>query len=205
MAEHEAEKQFEWNEIYTGTTSDYQAPDALLLEVIDSLPPGRALDVGCGSGGLLAAMAERGWKVTGLDIAPKGIESARKVLEERGLQAEFVVADASTWQPTGQFDLITNSFALPDNQAGQAALFASLRQALAPGGSVLIKDFDASMKRLKQFAPYHCPTVEELVEAFEGLEILRAEVVNTPSHQDCGHVQAEAPPWTAALLHARRD
>ena len=65
--------------------------------------------------------------------------------------------DASEWSPTGQFDLIINSFALPTDRDGQARFFQKARQALAPGGSVLIKDFDASMRRLEEFAPPPSP------------------------------------------------
>ena len=34
------------------------------------------MDVGCGAGGLLAALADRGWRVHGLDLAPRAVEAA---------------------------------------------------------------------------------------------------------------------------------
>lgn len=202
MHEHD----FEWNDIYTGTTDDYMQPDPKLLEIIDDLKPGKALDIGCGSGGLVCALLEGGWEATGVDIAPNAIEAARKVLEARGLQAELAVANAAEWQPKGQFDLITNSFALPKTQTEQARVFATIREALSPGGRVLIKDFDAAMMKRKEFSQFHCPTMEELVSAFDGFEILQAEVKETPGHEhahghDSGH---DASPLTAALLYARK-
>jgi SAM-dependent methyltransferase len=197
---------FEWNDIYTGNASDYMEPDAELLELIDELPPGRALDIGCGSGGLVVALLERGWKVSGVDIAPKAIEAAGKLLDARGLKAELSVADAADWQPEGSFDLITNSFALPATQEEQARLFRTIREALRPGGRVLIKDFDAAMKAREEFARFHCPTVDELVAAFDGFEVTRAEVRETPAH-DHGEEhrdEAGAPARTAATLYARK-
>jgi len=191
---------FEWDDIYTGDATDYLPPDEELLSIIDSLEPGRALDVGCGAGGLVAALCERGWTVTGIDIAPHAIEAAGKVLARRGLGAELVTADAATWQPTGQFDLVTNCFALPTSQADQARAFRAMRAAVAPGGHVVIKDFDASMKRLEQFAGFHCPTVEELLSAFDEMHIVRAEVAATPAHHND---PSDTTEWTAALLHAR--
>ena len=205
MDNHAHGHEFEWNDIYTGKATDYLEPDSELVEIIDGLKPGRALDLGCGSGGLVVALLERGWEVTGVDVAPKAIEAARRVLDARGLHAELYVADAANWQPADRFDLITNSFALPTKQADQAKVFRTTREALAPGGAVLIKDFDASMKRHKAFARYHCPTVEELRAAFEGLDILRAEVVETPVHDHGQGGDSSDGPWTAALLLARRS
>ena len=68
---------------------------------------------------------------------------------------------------------------------------------------MVIKDFDASMKRYEVFARYHCPSVEELLAAFDGLEIVRADVVDTPVHNDCGDDDYARGPWTAALFRAR--
>ena len=78
---------FDWNEAYSGDATDYDDPDPGLVEIIDGLRPGRALDIGCGAGGLIVALAERKWQVTGIDIAAKAIEAARKVVQERGVNA----------------------------------------------------------------------------------------------------------------------
>ena len=88
--------EFEWNDNYTGHTTDYEPPDPLLLQLVDGLTPGTALDVGCGAGGLVIALAERGWHVTGVDIAPNAIQSAKASLHKRNLAAELHVADAAT-------------------------------------------------------------------------------------------------------------
>ena len=196
--------EFEWNDIYTGKASDYQEPDPLILEAIEGLTPGTALDVGCGAGGLVVALLQRGWQVTGIDIAPKAIAATRAVLDARNLHTDLHVADAATWLPLDKYDLITNSFALPTTKADQVKLYRMMRDALAPGGSVVIKDFDASMTRHAAFSKFHCPTVEELLAAFDGLEIMRAEVVETPTHSHGGSGESTDIPWTAAFLHARR-
>jgi cyclopropane fatty-acyl-phospholipid synthase-like methyltransferase len=199
MHEHD----FEWNDIYTGTTDDYMEADSELLEIIETLHPGAALDIGCGSGGLVAAMVEKGWEVTGVDIAPKAVEAARKVLDARGLHASLEVANAADWKPSQRFDLITNSFALPATQAEQSALFQTIRDSLNPGGTVLIKDFDAEMQKREEFSRFHCPTIEELAKAFEGFEVLRAEVKQTP-HAHGHRGEADAAESTAALFCARK-
>lgn len=199
MHEHD----FEWNDIYTGTADDYMEADAELLEIIETIHPGTALDIGCGSGGLVAAMAEKGWEVTGIDIAPKAVEAARKVLEARGLQASIAVANAAEWKPNQQFDLITNSFALPATEDEQSALFQTIRDSLRQGGTVLIKDFDAEMQKREEFSRFHCPTIEELAKAFEGYEVLRAEVKQT-AHAHGHRGENDAAESTAALFCGRK-
>ncbi|GAB4526852.1 MAG: hypothetical protein Tsb0020_44500 [Haliangiales bacterium] len=195
---------FDWNHMYSGEASDCEPADTLMVQTIDGLPPGRALDIGCGAGGMLLALAERGWTVAGIDLASKGIAAARKALASRGLAATLEVADATTWRPTQAFDLITSSFALPGTPAERARVFAMAKQALAPGGIVLLKDFDSTMTKPAQFAHYQLMTTDELTSAFVGFEILRAEVVPTPPHDHDGSGRYAGEHWTAALLYARK-
>jgi ubiquinone/menaquinone biosynthesis C-methylase UbiE len=190
----------EWNEIYTGETGDFEAPDPDLLGIVKGLTPTQALDVGCGAGGLVAAMAELGWQATGIDIAARAIAAARKVLDERGLEATLLAADATAWQPPERYDLVTSSFAMPEGD-GRIAVLRMIRGALAPGGVVAIKEFDQSMSRLPHFAGFDFLTLEELTSAFDGLEIERAEVVSTPVHEHAQQSGYEA--WTAILFQAR--
>ena len=194
---------FDWNEAYSGDATDYDDPDPGLVEIIDGLRPGRALDIGCGAGGLIVALAERKWQVTGIDIAAKAIEAARKVVQERGVNAGLHVADATRWKPNRRYDLIVSSFALPESKAGRGLVYRMIRDAIAPGGTVLLKDFDDTMKRVKFFATFDLVTVEELTAGFDGLNIIKAEVVDTPVHDHrTGKGQPEER-WTAALLQAQ--
>ena len=195
----------DWDELYSGDESDYERPDPLVLEVAQGLKPGRALDLGCGAGGLMIALAELGWEVSGIDITDKAIVAARALFARHGVRGELAVADATKWVPPQRYDLVTNTFALPATREAQAQVFATARAALAPGGTLLLKDFDPSMRaQHPAFEHYHLPSVEELVADFGELEIVRAEVVETPIHDHARkHVQGE-PRWTAAFLHARR-
>ena len=194
--------QYDWNQSYFGDASDYEPADADLLSIIDQLPQGRALDVGCGAGGLVVALAERGWTVTGIDIAESAIAAARRVAEDRGIDVEFHVADATSWRPPTEYDLITNSFALPGTRAARGKVYRMIRSSLAYGGTVLIKDFDSSMNRVEFFSGFDLVTINELSTAFEGLDIIRAEVVRTPAHEHSTGIDSADPGWSAALFHA---
>ena len=53
-------------------------------------PYGRALDLGCGTGYWSVQLAQRGWDVTGIDIVPKAVRSARDRARSAGVEGLFV-------------------------------------------------------------------------------------------------------------------
>jgi ubiquinone/menaquinone biosynthesis C-methylase UbiE len=79
---------------------------SLLIPLMPHVPA-RIADVGCGTGSLAILLAEAGYRVSGLDLAPAMVKRARAKAAEAGVDAEFVVADAMTppW-PAGTFDAI---------------------------------------------------------------------------------------------------
>jgi SAM-dependent methyltransferase len=67
----------------------------------------RILDVGCGPGWYCCALAERGAsQVVGLDLAPQMLSLARRLAEQRGVEARcrFVCSDVLTYRDTQPFD-----------------------------------------------------------------------------------------------------
>lgn len=48
-----------------------------LMAFSESHPPGRALDLGCGTGTNLATMAQLGWQATGEDVSGRALFQAR--------------------------------------------------------------------------------------------------------------------------------
>ena len=75
-----------------------------------------------------------------------------------------------------------------------------IRDSLAPGGTVLLKDFDSSMNRVKFFAEFDLVTVAELTAAFEDLNITRAVIVDTPVHDHSSGGGQPDEHWTAVLF-----
>jgi SAM-dependent methyltransferase len=65
-------------------------------------------DVGCGSGRFVAALAQCGDPVTGLDFAPQMLDLPRDLAEQTGVadRCNFVLSDLSDWKTSNKFDLV---------------------------------------------------------------------------------------------------
>lgn len=79
--------------------------DAFYLNLAKSTR-GPVLDVACGTGTLLRAIAKNGIEVVGLDVTPEMIERARMLADQEGLSIEWIVGDARTMQLDREFRLI---------------------------------------------------------------------------------------------------
>jgi SAM-dependent methyltransferase len=99
-----------WEEKYRNRTIpwDRGAVSPALLGWLDDgmVPAGRILIPGCGLGHEALELAQRGFQVTALDIAPSALEHLAAELRTAGVEAERVCADALTWQPAQPFDAI---------------------------------------------------------------------------------------------------
>jgi ubiquinone/menaquinone biosynthesis C-methylase UbiE len=70
-------------------------------------PPGRALDLGCGTGTNVITLARHGWQVTGIDFAWSAIRFARRKLKQAGVKATLKLDDVTRLHGIdGPFDLI---------------------------------------------------------------------------------------------------
>ena len=167
-----------WNDTWSTMDHTFADYDEVLADHAEGLKPGHALDLGCGSGGNAVWLAERGWKVTAVDFSEVAIEKARMRAADRGVEVEFAVSNVTTYQPDGQYDLITSFYIQlwPDQRA---RMLSTAAEALAPGGRLLFVSHDKSSPPTgwsdEDLASLTTP--EEVVSELLGLEIQRAEVV----------------------------
>jgi 2-polyprenyl-3-methyl-5-hydroxy-6-metoxy-1,4-benzoquinol methylase len=97
-------------------------------------PPGRLLDVGCGSGEVLAAGRDRGWTVQGAEPVT---ESARIAREDRGLDVRNALLEESGL-PERSYDVVCAFHVLEHMRDGQAFL-RTLARWVRPGGHLVIE------------------------------------------------------------------
>ena len=133
-----------WNELHRDRPDDVEVPDRIILGEVEGIPPRSALDLGCGMGTNALYLARLGWTVTGVDWSEEGLRRAESESAARGLHATFVVADMTTWLPSQRYELVTCMYALPAGQLAREAL-ATASTALAPGGLLLVAEWDRSM------------------------------------------------------------
>jgi 2-polyprenyl-3-methyl-5-hydroxy-6-metoxy-1,4-benzoquinol methylase len=77
------------------------------MEFIANTSPGRALDLGCGTGTNAITLTRHGWQVTGVDFAPKAIRQARRKAAADDLEIEFHVADVADLRMlSGPYDYV---------------------------------------------------------------------------------------------------
>ncbi len=117
-----------------------------LLQFIQQHPPGRALDLGCGTGTNVLALARHGWQATGVDFVPKAIRKARRKAVQAGVQVNFLVDDVTRLtELSPPFDLILDIGCFHSlNPTGQQAYRHNVARLLAPGGSYLLYTFTQS-------------------------------------------------------------
>jgi SAM-dependent methyltransferase len=104
------------------------------LMFLDDRTPGTLLDVGCGHGTFLGAMAKRGWKVSGVDFDPAAIEAARRV---HGLDVHVGTVDTIVARGMS-FDVVTASHVV-EHVPDPVQFLAQCRRLLRPGGCVILK------------------------------------------------------------------
>lgn len=107
-----------------------------LATELAGLPPGTALEAGCGEGGEALWLAAHGWSVTGADISSQALSRARERAVTAGLQVEWLEADLSTWEPAERYDLVTTFYAHPTMP--QLAFYERIARWVRPGGTLLI-------------------------------------------------------------------
>ena len=147
-------------------------PSPFLAEVLPQLTPGRALDLGCGTGRDAIFAASWGWQVTAVDVLPDALERARKLAGRcaRAIEPiEWRQVDLELAPPTFEsgFDLV---FAF---RYLHRPLLGRLAEWLKPGGSLIYETF-TTVHRARHGKPArdeHVLQAGELPELLAGFEI----------------------------------
>ena len=111
------------------------------LAVKHVIPGGRLLDIGCGGGREAIGLAQMGYRVVAIDVAPRMIEAARRNAQRLGLAIDFRVQSVTTLaEAPGSYHGAFFAGSL-HHIPGRALRIETLRRiagALAPGGALLL-------------------------------------------------------------------
>lgn len=149
------------------------APPAELIALVEGaegaplLRPGRALDLGCGTGTDTVYLARHGWEVTAIDMVPKALSIARRNAAAAGVTPRFLHGDVTHLADLGAGDgyrLLLDFgclHTLPDDQ--RAAYVTAVSRAATPDATFLLYGF----ARPPKAAPMHAGlTVDEVRQRF---------------------------------------
>ena len=121
-------------------------PNPQLVAVASGLPAGTALDAGCGEGADAIWLADRGWRVTAVELSSVALERGAAAAAAHGYGkgsdrpggVDWVHADLTAWSPPeSAYNLVSAQFLqLPPDP--RRAVFPRLAAAVAPGGLLLV-------------------------------------------------------------------
>jgi SAM-dependent methyltransferase len=148
-------------------------PNAHLVAETGDLPPGSALDAGCGHGAEAIWLAASGWQVTAVDFSVTALEHARSTAERVGADVaeriEWVEGDLGSWTPPPRhFDLISCLYVHVAGSVGE--MVNRLAAGVAPGGTLFMVGHlpvDPATGEPTPAAGQVQVTVEEAVEALD--------------------------------------
>lgn len=132
----------DWNDHYASGEIPWESdePDPALVAMVESgeVAPGRALDIGCGTGVHALWLASRGFDVLGVDLAPLAIEQAR-ARQGDATGCRFEVLDFLEDELPAPVDFVFDRgcFHVFDDAAVRERFAARVARVLAPGGTWL--------------------------------------------------------------------
>lgn len=146
-----------------------------LISFLERTPPGRAIDLGCGTGTNVIAMAKQGWQVTGVDLSKRAIDKAQRKAAKAGVSVDLQQADVSHLNNiTGPFDFALDIgcfHSLPVE--ARERYTANLHRIIRPTGTYLLYSWIDPTGNTKSATPQ----VEAIQAAFRhGFECLSVQL-----------------------------
>ena len=110
-----------------------------VLEAMESLSPGKALDLGCGQGRNALFLAQHGFEVTAVDQNELALEILQSIVEQEDLEMKVGLYDINSAALTETYDLIVSTVVLMFLQADRIpAIIQNMQDQTNPGGYNLI-------------------------------------------------------------------
>ena len=116
-----------WNERYEQGEMEDKPPEPVLVSAVESLTPGRALDLACGLGRNSLYLAARGWDVTAVDYSDVALGKLRVRCPKLTIVRVDLELEEFAIEPEA-YDLIVECCFL------HRPLFPMIREGVRPGG-----------------------------------------------------------------------
>jgi len=158
---------------------------------------GTVLDAGCGAGDNTLLIAALGLPVLGFDVAETALAMAREKAAARGLEAEFITADALRLDDLGRsFDTVLDSALFHTfDDAERPVYVASLAAVTDPGATLYVLCFSDEGP---DTGP-HPVSRQELAAAFGTRNGWQVSAIEPERAQTRFHGENGAPAWLATI------
>ncbi len=126
----------QWDQVYAQDKYVYgKEPAGIVVENVDILPVGRALDIAMGEGRNAVFLAKKGFVVDGVDLSEVAIRKAKRLARESKVEISTVNADLNTYQIKPEtYEVILNI------QYLQRSLIPQIKRGLKRGGVVVFEN-----------------------------------------------------------------
>lgn len=160
-----------WNRILTAATPNFNTnANRFLVEMAQTLPPGKALDVGMGQGRNALFLAQRGWDVTGFDPAERAVAAAEAEAKRLGVKITTRVERDDEFEfGKARWDLVVMTY------VSVRDLVPTVYDALKPGGLVVIEAFHRDATKAAAIGGDVVFDTNELLQLFDRFRIVRYE------------------------------
>jgi tellurite methyltransferase len=165
----------QWDEKYSRPTFIYgKSPAEFLAENYQYIPyEGTVLDMGMGEGRNAVFLAQKGYKVTGIDISSVAVKKSYLLAQEFGVKIKGVVASLSDYKISpGSFDAIVCFYYV------DRSLVEKIKSWLKPGGILIYEAHtlrEKSKKKRDAADDNEYLREQELLKLFSGMRVLKYE------------------------------
>lgn len=184
----------DWDRRYETSELVWTAvPNRFVVEEVQGMRPGRALDLAAGEGRNAVWLAEQGWQSTAVDFSAVGLAKAAALAVSRGVSVNLVTADLRDYRPEpAAYDLVLIAY-LHLSAAEFARVLHRAVAAVVPSGTLLIVGHDVTNLTDGVGGPQdpdilHTP--ESISAALDGMDVRRAERVRRLVDTEAGRREA---------------
>ena len=138
-----------------------------LIEFIENHPPGRALDLGCGTATNVITLAQHGWQASGIDYIAKPIRIGKRKARQAEVDIDLRVGDVTDLKILGTgYDLVLDMgcyHGIPNSK--RVTYRDNLAEIMNLGGTFLL--YGMTPTDPNTFPGIHAPDVEGFMEVLE--------------------------------------